>query len=70
MTFLDPANPMPRAGSIASHLARLGRIATRPAGRLIGDEDRARKALGNDPMMPPAFLAGASLEDLARIALG
>ena len=70
MTFLDPAHPLQHMGRVASHLSRVRRGSIAADRRRAGDEVGAREALGNDPMMPMTLLAGASIEHLARIALG
>ena len=66
MTFIAPVHPADLRGSPFF----FGRKTARPKDRLrVADEDGARRALGTDGSVPPAS-PGASIEHLARIALG
>ena len=68
MASLNFSRPVRTIGLPVSVMAPLQRpIAIQ---RRAVDEDGARRALGVDLQMPAAVVAGASLEHLARIALG
>ena len=69
MTFI----PVSRSNSDSdtfSSAAVLQRSGLSTRRKPSADEDGARKALGTDQQFPVAIAAGASLENLARIALG
>ncbi len=67
VTFIAP----PRSADVCDAPFFLGRKASKPKGRaVIADEECARRAIDIDGGLPPAALAGSSIEHLARIALG
>ncbi len=70
MTYLAPATfPGVFTGYRRPIVAIKGGLATTPY-RGFADEDGARKTLGIDLQLPAAAQIGASMEHLARIALG
>lgn len=67
MTFLAPSHTVDLRGASSF----FGRKASKPKDRLrIADEDGARRALGPDGLPPAGGSRAASIEHLARIALG
>ena len=69
MTFI-PVSRSHLNGDTFRSAAVLQRSAISTRSKPSADEDDARKALGTDQQFPVALVAGASLENLARIALG
>ena len=67
MTFISSVRSV---GDRASPFTPPRRAAKVQGLRRIGDEDGARKAMGADLFVPDVSSPGASLEHLARIALG
>ncbi len=69
MTFIPSSRSDPES-SLFRPRAIPHRSAMSTRRKLSSDEDGARKALGTDQQFPIAIVPGASLENLARIALG
>ena len=69
VTFM-PVSRSGLDGDMFRSTAVLQRSASNTRRRSSADEDGARKALGTEQQLPAAIVAGASLENLARIALG
>ena len=70
MTFIDLSRTDLEGGPLWSTASIGPRPIMAKRRRPLADEDGARKALGMDQPLPVSLLAGASLEHLARIALG
>ena len=69
MTFI-PVSRSDLDGDLFRAVAVFQRSAISMSRKPSADEDGARKALGTDQQFPVAIVAGATLENLARIALG
>ena len=69
MTFI-PLSRSYDGGLFRSTASAIQRSAMSARRKPLADEDGARKALGTEHQFPVAIVAGASLEHLARIALG
>ena len=67
MTFISSVRSV---GDRTNPFTALRRASKVQGPRRIGDEDGARRAMGTDLLVPAIPSPGASLEHLARIALG